>query len=90
MGVAEETITCRKCREEISVEGGSCPHCGTGIRSTGKLAAVAVVGAIIVLTAFSNIGQLWFFALVGVAMIAGPAVLVYDKRQRMQGDGATL
>lgn len=83
MGVAEETIECRKCKESIPLEGESCPHCGTGIRSTGKLIGAALVGAIIALTSFWNIGQLWFFALIGVGIVAAAGVLYYDKRQRM-------
>lgn len=84
MSAVDEQIQCRKCRETIPVEGDTCPHCGTGIRSTGKLVVVAVLGAILAISSFWNIGQLFIFLVIGVVMVVGSGALIYDKRQRMQ------
>ena len=84
MSVGEEQIRCRNCKEVIPVEGGSCPHCGTEIRSTPKLLAAAAVGVVIALTSLIQFGDLWFFLVIGLAIVGIAGLLVYDKRQRMQ------
>ena len=84
MSVGEEQIRCRNCKEVIPVEGGSCPHCGTEIRSTPKLLAAAAVGVVIALTSLVQFGDLWFFLVIGLAIVGIAGLLVYDKRQRMQ------
>ena len=84
MSVGEEQIRCRNCKEVIPVEGGSCPHCGTEIRSTPKLLAAAAVGVVIALTSLVQFGDLWFFLVVGAAIVGVAGLLFYDKRQRMQ------
>lgn len=89
MSTIGESIECRKCKEVISLEGENCPHCGTGIRSTGKLIAIAAVGGVIALSSFWNVDQLWFFGFLGVAISAVAGLLFHDKRQRMRRAAAT-
>ena len=84
MSVGEEQIRCRNCKEVIPVEGGSCPHCGTEIRSTQKLLVAAAVGVVIALASLVQFGDLWFFLVVGVAVVGVAGLLLYDKQQRMQ------
>ena len=83
MSAGEKQIRCRKCKEIISVESGSCPHCGTGIRSTIAPLAVLVLGLIITVATVINLGELWFYTLIGVAMAVVGGFLIYEKRSRM-------
>ncbi len=83
MGVGEKQIVCRKCKETISAEAGSCPHCGTGIRSSIAPISVLVLGLIIAVATITNVGELWFYTLIGVVMVVVGGFLLYEKRSRM-------
>lgn len=81
MSSGETQIVCRRCRETIPADGDNCPHCGASIRGTlGPIAAV-VFG--LVIAGSSVLGQLWFFAAIGLAIAAIGGYLIYDKRSRL-------
>lgn len=86
MSSSERQIECRKCREIVPLDSGNCPNCGTSIRSL--TAPLASIGAGVLVTAGSvtNIGDLWFYAMVGLAMIGVGAFLIQDRRRRIQSD----
>lgn len=46
--------------------------------------AAAAVGVVIALTSLIQFGDLWFFLVIGLAIVGIAGLLVYDKRQRMQ------
>lgn len=81
MSATERQIECRKCRETVPLDVDNCPNCGTSIRSlVGPIAAI-VLGLIVVAASF---GSLWFYALIGVALIAVGAGLIYDRQRRIR------
>jgi len=84
MSGREEQIRCRKCNDSISLDNSSCPHCGTGIRSRVSLIVAIVIGAVIALSSLLNIGDLWFFGILGAAIAFGAGGLLYNREQRIQ------
>lgn len=82
MSSGESQIRCRKCKEIVALEGGSCPHCGTAFRSVTKLAVAFVIGLFLSVFSLFEIGQLWFFMAIGLAMMGISGFLIYDRRQR--------
>lgn len=84
MSSEASAIACRRCGETFQIEAESCPHCGASIRSTTKLAAVGVIGALMAVVSVFQIGSLWVFGLLGLAMAGISGYLIYKKRERMQ------
>lgn len=84
MSAGERQIECRKCKEQISLEAENCPHCGTSIRSLVPSIAAIVLGLVVAGASLMNVGTLWFYGLIGVAMAVIGAYLIYDRQQRIQ------
>lgn len=83
MSEAEQQIVCRQCREMIPFTSGGCPHCGTSIRDRWKWVGVAVVGAILMVSALLG-GPIWSFVLLGLFMIGIGGYVLWDQYQRLQ------
>lgn len=84
MSQVERMIICRRCRERIQIEGGSCPHCGTGIRRKRMPIISILLGVILMVAAAFAIRDLLIFFLVGVAMAAIGGYLLWDQRNRIR------
>lgn len=84
MSGQEQRIICRHCRENIPVAAGSCPNCGSSIRSTTRLVISAVIGAVLAVVSLLDIASLWLFGAIGLAVFAVSAYLLYDKRERQR------
>lgn len=84
MSTGDRQIECRKCHETISLEADSCPHCGQSVRGTAAPIAVIALGAIISAASVANIGDLWFYLVLGLVLGAIGAALIYEKRGRIQ------
>lgn len=82
MSKSEKEIVCRSCHEEVPVDR-ECPYCGTSVRNDRPLVAAIVVGVLMVGASLFDLGQLLFFLVVGVAVIAAAGYLLYDKRRRI-------
>lgn len=83
MSKSEQEIVCRKCHEEVPMSS-ECPYCGTSVRSDRTMIAAILVGVVIVGASLFNIGELLFFAVIGVVIIAAAGYLLYEKRQRIE------
>lgn len=84
MSSGEREIVCRRCQESIPLEEDNCPHCGASVRNRGRMYAAVVLGLLIAGTSLFQIGTLWFFGLIGLALAAVGGYLLYDRRQRIQ------
>lgn len=52
------------------------------MRSTTASIGAIVLGLVVAAAAVTNLGDLWFYGLVGVAVAAAGAALLYDRRRR--------
>ena len=84
MSGSSQTIECRRCREYIPTESGSCPECGASIRDSTKLVGVVLFGAILVIASLIDIAGLWFFGAIGLVLAVISGYLLWDKRNRLQ------
>lgn len=82
MSRSERRIVCRGCGEEVPASD-NCPYCGESTRSDRTLYAVIAVGVVIVGASLLDIGNLLFFAAIGVALVAMAGYMLYDKRKRI-------
>lgn len=82
MSKSEQEIVCRSCHEQVPVDR-ECPYCGTSVRNDRPLIAAIVIGVLMVGASLFDLGQLLFFLVVGLAVIAGAGYLLYDKRRRI-------
>lgn len=60
----------------------NCPNCGTSMRGLAGPIAAIVLGLVVVIGSLGNIDDLWFYALIGVALIGVGSALIYDRRRR--------
>jgi uncharacterized paraquat-inducible protein A len=79
-----QLIVCRRCKEVIPQEEGSCPHCGTSIRGDIAYIAAIVFGLIMASVTVFSPGQLFIFGVLGLAIAGTSGYLFYNKRQRIQ------
>jgi hypothetical protein len=84
MSSGEQQIECRNCREVIPLDSGNCPNCGTSIRSLAAPGAAIGVGVLVAVGSMTNLGEYWFYGLVGIAMIGVGAFLIRNKRSRIR------
>lgn len=82
MSDSGEMMLCRECHERISTEVENCPHCGRDTLGWGPYLAV-VVGVVIAASSATQIGNLWFFGLVGLAIAGIGGWMIWDRRQRI-------
>jgi len=86
MATGEQRIQCRSCREEISLESDSCPHCGTALRSRLRSVAAIGFGLVVCVASATNLSALWFYGAAGGAVALAGVVFLYDRRQRLVGE----
>lgn len=79
---ADSYIVCDSCDEIIDADADNCPSCGKTAQGMGPIIAT-VLGAVIAVTTATQIGELWFFTLVGIALAVAGGWLVWGKRQRI-------
>jgi len=84
MSVGSQQIVCRRCKEVISIDEGSCPHCGASIRGNLPFFAVIVVGIVIMGASLLNLSELLAYGVLGLLLAVGSGYMFYEKRQRMQ------
>lgn len=84
MSNREQAIVCRRCREEIPVGGGNCPHCGESIRSKWSLVAVLLFGLVLMVVSLFALSELLFFGVIGLLSAAVAGYLLSDRRTRIQ------
>lgn len=83
MSQSGEMMLCRECHERISTEVENCPHCGRDTIGWGPAIAL-VVGLVIAGASALQIGSLWFFGLIGLAIAGVGGWMYWDKRQRIK------
>lgn len=84
MSSGEQQIQCRSCRDEIPLDSGNCPNCGTSIRNLTPPVASVGVGLLVAAGSLTNLGDLWVYGLMGLVMITVGAFLIQDRRRRTQ------
>jgi len=84
MSDSERAIVCRRCREDVPLASGSCPHCGASIRRSGPLVAVGLFGFVLAVASLFALSELLFFGVVGLLCVAITGYLLYDKRRRIR------
>lgn len=77
----QKRIECRQCENVFPLSDENCPKCGTSVRGWKAPAAALVLGIVVVVSSLINITQLWFFLLVGLALIGVGAVVLQERRQ---------
>lgn len=82
MSESGEMMLCRECHERISTEVDNCPHCGRDTLGWGPYAGL-VVGLVIALASTRELGNLWFFGLIGLVIAIVGGWMLWDKRQRI-------
>lgn len=82
MGTGEQQIECRNCREVIPLDAGNCPNCGTSIRSLTAPVVAIVIGLIVAVGSLTDLDNLGFYGLIGLAMVGIGGFLIYDRRRR--------
>lgn len=80
----EQAIVCRRCREQVPVAGGNCPHCGAAIRRRWPLVATILVGLVLVVAALVGPSELLFFGAGGLLGGSIAGYLLYDQRERIR------
>jgi len=83
MSEQPQQIECRQCKEMIPLTAGNCPNCGASVRGVLAPAVIAILGAVVAVGSASNPGELWFYGLVGVLLVAIGSGLLYDRRRRI-------
>jgi hypothetical protein len=84
MSATERQIECRQCRETIPLDSDNCPNCGASIRGPLGPSAAIVVGLLVVLGSASSIGDNWFYAVIGLGLVAVGGGLIYDRQRRIR------
>lgn len=82
MAVEEQQIECRNCHEEIPIDSGECPHCGTSVRKSWVWIVVVLLGLILAVP--SLVGGDIFFGAIGLLLAVSGGALLYEKRQRIR------
>lgn len=79
-----QLIICRKCKETIVMDEGTCHHCGTNVRGDIPYIAAILFGlSLVVITPF-NPSELLFFGIFGLIVVILAGYLFYEKRQRIK------
>ena len=78
---SQKQLECRDCGEWISAEADNCPSCGESTIGSGPYIAVAF-GVVLFVASLARVGQLWFFSLLGLALVAAGGWILYDRRNR--------
>jgi LPXTG-motif cell wall-anchored protein len=81
MSGSQKQIECRSCGEWIPADSENCPSCGESTIGRGPYLAVAF-GVVLFAAGLAKIGQLWFFSLLGLALVAAGGWILYDRRER--------
>lgn len=81
MSSPEKQLECRSCGEWIAADTDNCPNCGESTIGSGPYIAVAF-GVVLFLASLAQVGQLWFFSLLGLALIVAGGWILYDRRER--------
>ena len=89
MSAGDRQIICRRCKETISRNVDSCPHCGTNIRSRKLPTAALVVGLVIAAPTVLDIGGLWPYTVLGLLIAVGGGYSLYDQRRRVRDAGSS-
>lgn len=84
MSAEGQLIVCRRCNEAISLEQGSCPHCGTTIRGTVTYVVAILFGVVLAAASLFNVAELLAFGVLGVFVAATAGYMFYNKRQRIR------
>ena len=84
MSAEGQLIVCRRCNEAISLEQGSCPHCGTSIRGTVTYIGAILFGVVLAAASLFNPAELLAFGVLGVLVAGSAGYLFYNKRQRIE------
>ena len=82
MDLRGEAMVCRECGALVRVSEGSCPDCGTRVRSLLAIATVVVLGLAALSLAISPFDV--FSAFVGVALLGIGLAAATDRRRRVR------
>ncbi|MCU4743981.1 hypothetical protein OB955_15125 [Halobacteria archaeon AArc-m2/3/4] len=86
MSAGSQRIICRRCKETITVDEDSCPHCGATVRGMTPFAAAVVAGVVLMGSVVLNT-DLLPFGVIGLLLAAAGGYMIYNQRQRMQRAG---
>lgn len=83
MSAGSQRIVCRRCKETITVDDGTCPHCGAKVRGILPFVLAVVFGVILLGTTVLNT-ELVAFGIVGLFLVLAGGFMLYNRRQRIR------
>lgn len=83
MSGENDVIVCRHCDTVFPEADENCPHCGTPVRGYTGPAAIIILGSILVASSLPKLGELFYYGIIGLLLIAVGVYVIYDKRDRI-------